>query len=64
MTIRTHLADLREQREAYARLLETLAAGKLMSGDPAGDDARMEDLRRKIAELSTVIEAEESKRDM
>ena len=50
MTIRTHIADLREQREAYARLLDALESGKLSAGD-----LRADELRRKIADLDVVI---------
>lgn len=57
MTIRTHLSDLRERRDAYARLLETLKSGKLLAGDQ-----REYDLRRKIADLDAVIEAEAARR--
>ena len=57
MTIRTHLSDLRERRDAYARLLETLKSGKLMAGDE-----REGDLRRKIADLDAVIAAEETRK--
>ena len=62
MTIRTHLLDLKEQRDTYARLLDSLESGKLVSVDPRGNDARMEDLRLKLSELDALIKKEEARR--
>lgn len=60
MTIRTHIADLKEQRDAYSRLLKALESGRLVSGDGPDNETRVLDLRRKVADLDQMIESEES----
>lgn len=57
-----HITDLRERRAAYADLLRAINTGKLLSDDPKGDAARMQDLKRKIAELDLLIDIEERRR--
>jgi hypothetical protein len=62
MTIRAHILDLRERRDAYAGLLTAMQAGRLASDDPEGDKARMQDLASKIDALDLLIATEEARR--
>ena len=57
-----HLNELRDKRAALAHLLEPLENGRLASGHPPVDEARMHFLRREIAGLDAEIAREEGQR--
>jgi hypothetical protein len=54
-----HLDGLRDKRAALVHLLEPLEAGRLASGHPPVDEARMHFLRREIADLDALIARED-----
>lgn len=56
------IIDLRERRAAYAGLLQAIRFGKLLSDDPKGDAARIDDLQRRIVELDALISSQDELR--